>query len=133
MSAPPMHAAAEIDQTIRLARHRVESQIARYRIWFFALALAMTTLANWMRYQKSEPPDWYSPAWFALCLGYALGVRAAVARWGRRRAVGRVALCVDLVLSVANFLLVPEPLRASVAPWALLIAPAALLVVLVIN
>jgi len=125
--------AEEVEQTIRVSRDRIEQDIARYRLWYFALAAAANSAVNLVRQSLGSEVEWHSPAWFAFGLGYALLARTAVLRWGAAPWLSRTLMAVDMFAAVANFLVAPVGRHPELLMWPVHVAPAALMLILLIN
>ena len=95
------HASLEIDQTLRLARDRVEREIARYRVAMFAVALVCTVVTHVL----DRVPTWMPTVSFAGAIVYALVMLAYVTRVGNPPALASIALVLDLLVPVSTFVL----------------------------
>jgi adenylate cyclase len=111
-------AALEIDQTLRLARDEVETRIARYRVWTFAGAVAITVIVESVLIAQGRTRSLTPTACFAVAVAYALVLRRIVARTGARPWLIQISLALDLGLSALTFVVVnafgsPEVRAAS--------------------
>ena len=99
-------AALEIDQTLRIARDEVEGRIARYRVWAFAAAVAISLVVYGVQHALGVGAILAPSACFGVAVGYALVVRAVVARLGARSWLILLSLALDLMCCSASFLVV---------------------------
>jgi adenylate cyclase len=130
MSEPNL-AAREIEQTLRLAGDAIERDVARYRVWTFAVVVVVTASMH----AFFELDSWIPSTFFAGCVVYALVLRAIVMRIGAAPWVPPVALIVDLLTVLANFY-VNSRFEATAADnhiFAGIIAGPALLLTLITN
>jgi adenylate cyclase len=134
---PRSAAAQEIEQTLRLAREEVEARIARYRVWAFTAAVAITLVVNLA--QRARGATWsFAPALcFGVAVAYALVLRRIVARVGARPWLIHLSLALDLGVSAATFVVAhafeaPE-VRAEVPRFAAHILGASTALILMLN
>jgi len=132
-SKPSSDPAGGIALTFKIARERVELEIARFRVWFFASACAGITLLNLVRANLGKPHAWVGPIWVGLGTGYALLVRREVARRGSGTVLVFLTMALDLIAIPFEFVLItrmnPE-LIPVITPAAMTIAPLAMMLIL---
>jgi adenylate cyclase len=99
-------AAAEIDQTLRLARDEVERRIARYRLWAFVGAVAITLVVNVVMTLRGTTSTMVPTACFSVAVVYALILLRVVDRLGARTWLILVSIALDLAVNVSTFVAV---------------------------
>jgi adenylate cyclase len=102
----PSQGSVEVEQTLRLSRDAIERDIARYRMWVFAVIAVVATLVGLLRGEGPGIPTLF----FLGALGYAALLRAFVTF------VLGPALLVTLFINSLRYSLVSSLAGAVVAP-----------------
>jgi class 3 adenylate cyclase len=130
-------AAQEIDQTLRLARDEAEARIARYRVWAFTAAVAITVLIDIIEVALGKRSVLVPTVSFSVAVVYALVLRAIVGRIGAQRWLVLATLSCDLLVCCAPFVVVNGVASAEVReqglPFASHIAGTSIGLVLMLN
>jgi adenylate cyclase len=125
--------ATEIEQTLRIARDQVEAHLARYRVWLFAAAGLISALVGVVRLAFGQPSTFLPAAYFVALEVYAVAVLRDVRQRGARDFMVFASLALDILASVAVFVVVRIARPDASGGFASFIAAPGVLMVLLIN